>query len=269
MTKRLFATSLFIFLFVSNASAWDMGAYIENAQAGEGKTDSTLVQKTEQKQPEAADSSMALTEEKKQQIINNHVYRGLYFSAGIAFGYTSLNLSQNDWRKNKIVYKFSGLSFPYAEIRFGHYFANIVSVYGALGIGIGTGKYEGPYPKRDEDKIDAVSFRGLLGLGAEVYPFQDKESALYGLYIGLCVGGAVERVQEDNDLGYAYRSAKTDLEIFDNTFARIEIGYDFWFGQRWRVGTAFSYSFGKYDSDDDDDIVTTSHNFSLAIRIAR
>ena len=260
MTKRLFATSLFIFLFASNASAWDMGAYVESAQAGEGKTDSTRVQKTSKKQPEAADSSMALT--------NNHVYRGLYFSAEVAFGYTSLNYSVNTWR-GKSVQKFSGRSFPYAEIRFGHYFANIVSVYGALGIGIGTGKYEGPYPKRDEDKIDAVSFRGLLGLGAEVYPFQDKESALYGLYLGLCVGGAVERAQEDNErFGYTYRSADPDLEIFDNTFIRFEVGYSFWIDNRWRVGPAFSYSFGKYDSDDDDNVVTTTHNFNLAIKIA-
>lgn len=260
MTKSFFAASLLVFLLASNVSAWDMSSYVETAQAGEGKTDSTLVQKTEQKHVDTTDSGKVLT--------TNYVYRGLYFSAEVAFGYTSLNYSVNN-RSGKSVQKFSGLSFPYAEIRFGHYFANIVSVYGALGIRIGTGKYEGPYPKRDEDKIDVVSFRGLLGLGAELYPFQEKESALYGLYLGLCIGAAVERVQEDNDLGYAYRSAKTDLEIFDNTFARIEIGYDFWFGQRWRVGTAFSYSFGKYDSDDDDDIVTTSHNFSLAIRIAR
>lgn len=269
MTKRLFATSFLVFLLASTASAWDMGAYIENAQAGEGKIDSSAVQKIEQKQPEDTDSSMALTEEKKQQIINNHVYRGLYFSAEVAFGYTSLNYSVNN-RSGKSDQKFSGLSFPYAEIRFGHYFANIVSVYGALGIGIGTGKYEGPYPKRDEDKIDAVSFRGLLGLGAEVYPFQDKESALYGLYLGLCVGGAVERAQDDNEkFGYTYRSADPDLEIFDNTFIRFEVGYSFWIDNRWRVGPAFSYSFGKYDSDDDDNVVTTTHNFHLAIKIAR
>ena len=280
MTKRLFATSFLVFLLASTASAWDMGAYVENKQAGEGNIDSALVQKIEQKKSETADSSMALTEENNRQItaaqysehktnLSNHVYRGLYFSAGIAFGYTSLNYSAND-RNGKSVQKFSGLSFPYAEVRLGRYFANIVSVYGALGIGIGTGKYEGPYPKRDEDKIDAVSFRGLLGLGAEVYPFQDKESALYGLYLGLCVGGAVERAQDDNErFGYAYRSADPDLEIFDNTFIRFEVGYSFWIDNRWRVGPAFSYSFGKYDSDDDDNIVTTSHNFHLAIKIAR
>lgn len=282
MTKRLFATSFLVFLLASTASAWDMGAYVENKQAGEGKIDSALVQKIEQKKSETADSSMALTEENNRQItaaqysehktnLSNHVYRGLYFSAGIAFGYTSLNLSQNDWRKNKIVYKFSGLSIPYAEARLGRYFANIVSVYGALGIGVGSGEYSGPYPKRDKDKIDAISVRGLLGLGAEFYPFQDKESALYGLYLGLCIGGAAERAQEDDNdsFGIVYSSSKEDLEIFDNTFVRFEIGYDFWIDNRWRIGPAFSYSFGKYDSDDDDNIVTTSHNFHLAIKIAR
>ena len=265
MTKRLFATSLFIFLFVSNASAWDMGAYIENAQAGEGKIDSSAVQKIEQKQPEDADSSMALTEEKKQQIINNHVYRGLYFSAEVAFGYTSLNYSVNN-RSGKSDQKFSGLSFPYAEIRFGHYFANIVSVYGALGIGIGTGKYEGPYPKRDEDKIDAVSFRGLLGLGAEVYPFQDKESALYGIFFGIFFGAAIEGV----DVGKAtilLDEKRSDKKVgYHNIFGRIEAGYDWWFSTRWRAGVAFNYSYGKIDDDWE---TNTNHSFNFTIRIAR
>ena len=281
MTKRLFATSFLVFLLASTAIAWDMGAYVENKQAGEGKIDSALVQKIEQKKSETADSSIALTEENNRQItaaqysehktnLSNHVYLGHYFSAELAIGHTSLNYSAND-RNGKSVQKFSGLSFPYAEVRLGRYFANIVSVYGALGIGVGSGEYSGPYPKRDKDKIDAISVRGLLGLGAEFYPFQDKESALYGLYLGLCIGGAAERAQEDDDdsFGIVYSSSKEDLEIFDNTFVRFEIGYDFWIDNRWRIGPAFSYSFGKYDSDDDDNIVTTSHNFHLAIKIAR
>lgn len=280
MAKRLFAATLFAILFASHANAWDMGAYVENAHAGEGIKDTAFVWKDEQAQPEAAeDSSMALTQEKKEkykeietkQKANDR--RGFYFSAGLSIGYTSLNNSEVDRKKRKTSQKFSGLSFPFIETRFGHNIANIVSVYGALGIGIGYGSFYGYSTDVNEGKINAVSMRGLVGLGAEFYPIPDKESALYGLYVGLCVGAAAERAQayvnEENTVGYTYYMNEPELDIFDNTFVRVEAGYDFWYGERWRIGTALNYSFGKYDSDDSDELVTTSHNIGLTIKIAR
>lgn len=249
-----------------------MGAYVENAHAGEGVKDTAFVWKDEQAQPEAdEDSSMALAQEKKE----NYNRRGFYFSAGLSIGYSSLsNTEGDDGYHGKSVQKFSGLSFPFFETRFGIYIAKIVSVYGAFGFGIGTGTYEVSSKRKDTPKIDASSMRALIGLGAEIYPFQDKEDALYGLHLGFCVGGAAESVQADTasvgrGVGYTYNTTNEDLDLFDNTFARIEIGYDFWLGKRWRIGTAISYAFGKYDTDEDNSLITESHNIGLGIRIAR
>lgn len=42
MIKRIFFSAIISLVFASQANAWDMGTYVENAQAGEGiKTDST------------------------------------------------------------------------------------------------------------------------------------------------------------------------------------------------------------------------------------
>ena len=276
MAKRLFAATLFAILFASHANAWDMGAYIENVQAGEGKTDSAFTWKNEQAQPEVNNSNTEVAQEKKEEHKEIETKqkaddrRGFYFSAGLSVGYTSSNNTEgDDGYHGKSVQKFSGQSFPFFETRFGIYIAKIVSVYVALGLGLESGNYEGSiYDRDDKAKVDAISQRGIAGLGAEFYPFQDKESALYGLYLGLCVGGAGERVQADEG-DHTFRSEDRDLDGFATTFARIEIGYDFWLGKRWRIGPAFSYTFGKYDTDDDDSLITKSHNISLGIRFAR
>ena len=287
MTRRLFAATLLAFLFASYANAWDMGAYVENAHAGEGVKDTAFVWKDEQAQPEAAeDSSMALTQEKKEKYKeikqqkrndkkiasqqNTDDRQGFFFSAGLSVSYTSSNNTEgDDGYHGKNVNKFSGLSIPFIETRFGIYIAKIVSVYVALGLGLESGNYEGTIHDRVyKARVDAISLRGIAGLGAEFYPFQDKESTLYGLYLGLCVGGASERVQADEG-DHTFRSEERDLDGFATTFARIEIGYDFRLGKRWRIGPAFSYTFGKYDTDDDDSLITKSHNISLGIRFAR
>ena len=277
MVKKFFALSFLALIFAAHAYAWDMGAYVENDRAAKGIKDSTFVWKDEQKQPEAgADSSMTLTSELLQQInndVNYHAHRGFYFSTGFSFGHTSLSNTENERHNEKTIRTFDGRSLPYIETRAGHYFANTISVYGALGIGIGYGSFGSTSNGKEETNIEAVSMRGLIGLGTEIYPFQDKGSNLYGLYFGLCVGGSVQKVQErennDHTIGYTYYFKKTDIDSFDNTFARIEVGYDYWFSERWKTGIAFSYTFGKYDSDDDDNLITTSHNFDFTIRIAR
>ena len=287
MTRIPFAATLLAFLFASYANAWDMGAYVENAHAGEGIKDTAFVWKDEQAKPEAdEDSSMALTQEKKEKYKeikqqkrndkkiasqqNTDDRQGFFFSTGLSVGYSSLsNTEGGDRYYSKNVNKFSGLSIPFIETRFGIYIAKIVSVHIALGLGLESGNYEGTINNRDDKaNVDAISLRGIAGLGAEFYPFQDKESALYGLYLGLCVGGASQRVQADEG-DHTFRSEERDLDSFATTFARIEIGYDFRLGKRWRIGPAFSYTFGKYDTDDDDSLITKSHNISLGIRFAR
>lgn len=276
MTRKLFATSLLISLWASHASARDMDSYVENEQAGEGKTDSVFVQRSELKITEDADSSMVFNVEKAKQIEADrkarletdeyyHVRRGFYFSTSLSFNYTTSEDFVTDWDE-KIALKCSGISL-YNEFRLGSHIANLVSVYGALGIGLGKADYEDPNARHsDERKMDAVILKGLLGVGAEIHPFQNKESALNGLYFGLGVGYDIIKVQDYND-GLIYTSEKNDLHEFSSVFIRPEIGYDWWFSRRWRFGVAFNYSYGKMDYDDGSED-TTNHSFNFAIRIA-
>ena len=281
MTKKLFETSLLTILLASYANAWDMGSYVENGQTGEGKTDSVFVQQSEQKIPEAAavDSSMGFNAKKAKQIKAEikanlkarlqtdefyHVRRGFYFSTNLSLNYTTSEDFVTDW-DDKVALKCSGISL-YNEFRLGGHITNLVSVYGALGIGLGKADYEDPNARdSDERKMDAVILKGLLGVGAEIHPFQDKENALYGLYFGLGVGYDIIKVQDYDD-GLIYTSQKNDLHDFSSVFIRPEIGYDWWFNPRWRFGVAFNYSYGKIDDDWE---TNTNHSFNFTIRIAR
>ena len=78
MIKKVFALSFLALIFAAHAYAWDMGAYVENARAGEGISDSTFVWKEEQAQPATVDSSMAFDKNKTIE----HIRKGFYFSAG-------------------------------------------------------------------------------------------------------------------------------------------------------------------------------------------
>ena len=283
MTRKYIAASLLAFLLTSHANAWDMSDYVESNRAGDGITDSIPVVNNPPTQQVSIDSSMSFSkakqaEYKKQKRTDNlyHTRSGFYFSSEFSIGYTSLRTSEDHQRDENSVSKFNGLAFPYFEARLGYHFTNAITAYGAIGFGLGAGTFESTsreFKRKFDDKakIDAVGIRGILGLGAEFYPFQDKENALNGLFVGLCFGIAAENVQEDKNegFGFTYNTANDKLEHFDNVFARAEAGYDFWISSRWRIGAAFSYTFGKYDSDDEDNIVSTSHNFSLAFRIAR
>jgi opacity protein-like surface antigen len=284
MKTKIFVAALLAFHLTSHANAWNMDEDVETEQTKNEVTASTPSINNTTTEQGSIDSSMAFSkakraEYKKQKRIDNlyHTRSGFYFSSELSIGYTSLRTSEDYYQHDeKDVSKFSGLAFPYFEVRLGYHFTNAITTYGAIGIGLGAGDFESTsreFKRKFDDKakIDAAGIRGLLGFGAEFYPFQDKESALNGMFFGLCVGLAAENVQENNydGFGFSYDSKNKKLEHFDNVFARAEVGYDFWISSRWRMGAAFSYTFGKYDSDDEDNIVTTSHNFSLAFRIAR
>ena len=281
MTKRLFAASLFVFLFASHVSAWDMGAYVENARAGEGISDSTFVWKDEQAQPATVDSSMAFDNEKRKEYrkqsakykeenvkdLQRSRFRHKFYLASLgAIGFQSLeNTEYNKRQKQEEIRKHNGLLFPYTETRLGKNFADIVALYGAIGTGFGIGSYVTSAPKKDEEEITVTSIRAILGIGLEFYPFPNNEDDLYALYFGLCAGFAGEAVQE----GLSYSTDRTNLDNFSNIFIRAEVGYDFWFGKRRRIGLVFSYAFGFINFNEGNDIDTQSHNFSLAIRFIR
>lgn len=76
MIKRFFFSATISLFFASQASAWEMGAYVENAQAGEGFTDTSTWEK-DQKQEIKVDTSMAITngfhQNKKSQIKHHSI----------------------------------------------------------------------------------------------------------------------------------------------------------------------------------------------------
>ena len=202
--------------------------------------------------------------------VSEHIRKGFYFSAGYTFGHVTLNDHYEDDDRNPDM-TYNGWQVLFFDVRLGAHIAHIVTIYGTLGIGVGTGNYEHEY-RGDEIKDDATSLKGILGVGTEITPFQNTESPLHGLLFGICIGLAAERVEynyEGNEIGIVYHNNSDDADhnIFDNFFGRVEAGYEWWIGKRWRFGTAFNYTFGGYDDGSWESI--TSHTFGLTIRLSR
>ena len=207
-----------------------------------------------------------------------HARTGMYFSTSFTFAYTSLSLhyEKDSWYGEESGDKtFKGWLVPYHEVRLGGYYNEVAAIYGALGIGFGKGDFQRIENLKDGDergpKLEATSLKFLLGLGADIYPFQDKESALYNLYFGLCGGFAFEGAEITSENTFKQSDAN-----FHNFVARAEIGYDFWFSSRWRFGTSVNYTFGgninnnERDSRSDykDREGIANHTIGLTLRIA-
>ena len=148
---------------------------------------------------------------------------------------------------------------PYEETRLGGSINNILSIYGLIGVGSAMGTYE---YENDDLKTDANSIRFVLGLGLDFYPIQDKESPIYGLFVGFSSGLLL-------DVAF-YESKSTNDDGFINVFYRLEVGRDWWFSKRWCVGVALNYTFGTMSLGDDDDVLDNyrNHTFGLSVRIA-
>lgn len=221
-------------------------------------------------------------------------HRGFYFSTSITFGYTYHRKSETDlssYHYSKDQYKYTGFLTPYEEIRLGGSIANVASIYGALGMGVGTGtlktnfydeesrsyyydsyNQEGNTNTRIND-YDATDLKFLFGLGTEIYPVQDKESPMYGFFLGLAYGLTIDAILYDKYDSY-YSEEYDEAEGFFNMFLRFEVGKDFWFSRRWSFGVAFNYTMGWFTFDDDEYYSSyrdrehyTSHTFGLSIRI--
>lgn len=210
-----------------------------------------------------------------------HAHDGIYFSTGFTFAYESLSkhYENNGWSTTDVQdNSFKGWIPPLIEARLGAYYLNVAGIYGTFAIGLGTGDIESSGPDRDDEegwkeKASATTMRMIFGLGSDFYPFQDKESLLYGLFFGLCGGFAFEAAEITTE----YHFQNSD-ETFHNIFGRIEAGYDWWFCTRWRVGASFNYTFGgfmhtespnyDYSGSRKEEQTTTSHTFGLTLRIA-
>lgn len=222
-----------------------------------------------------------------------HSRTGFYFTTGLTFGHTSLHHSRvyeeysGESQDDK---DYTGWHTPYTEVRIGGYYEDLASIYGAIGIGWGSGDYKYTHnyrsSRKDSDPIESSSkasasdFNILLGLGAEFYPVRNKESVLYGLFLGFGGGYTIEGVtyEEEHDDDYRYKK-NTGTQGYHRFFARAEAGYDWWFSKRWRLGASFNYTFGINSDDHDeksqymssykDEESISSHTFGLTLRIAR
>ena len=239
----------------------------------------------------STNSAPAKTEKKDPYY---HTHKGFYFSTSLTFGYTYLRYNNHDVYYDGVEideYKFTGFMTPYEEVRLGGSIANVASVYGLLGFGIGTGtfktesvndrhSYDDSYSYdngfyHNQRKYDATSIKFYFGAGCEFYPIQDIDNPMYGLFLGLSYGLAVdgafyEKVETSD--GYKYDKS----EGFITGAFRFEVGKDFWFSRRWSFGVAFNYTIGWLDLDDSDyydrsyqDSETyAQHTFGLTIRLS-
>lgn len=212
-----------------------------------------------------------------------HAHKGFYFSANTGIILTNLSKTTTsfpDKNVEKEKENFSGY-LGYDEIRLGASIANVVSIYGAFGFGFGSGSYEdeieltGTQLHREgsfeEDGDD--DFRLLFGIGGEFYPFQDKESPFYGLFLGICPGLILDFVSITD---HYYNSIYDDTisTPFANIFCRFEIGREFWIGRRWSFGIALSYTIGGLEEESGVEYLNeiehdsnSSYSIGLMIRI--
>ena len=207
-----------------------------------------------------------------------HTHRGFYFSTGLSIAYQSSEHHEKyGYNDKEEKTNANGLLHPYEEIRIGGSIAGIASIYGLIGGGVGSGKFERKSTKDYEDnyKVDATLLKFQFGIGAEFYPIQEKESPLHGLFLGFAFGFAVDGAFYDTP----YRNSSYDdydagNDGYPYLFYRFEIGNDFWFSKRWSCGVAFSYTYGSFTDEnsgykyDDETDTCTGHTFGLTIRIS-
>lgn len=227
-------------------------------------------------------------------------HRGLFYSIGVGFAYTSFESDKNrhyGWGSayfddfhdvthddDDRSWKFSGFDIPKFEYRIGVSIANHVALYTLWDMGLFTGETEftesdyvrvyreqnGTLVKINEElrdyrhrKDNGVGLYFSFGLGISVYPISNLASPLNGLYVSFAGGFdafAAGFVEEHED-GDA-------IGIFN----RYEIGKDWWVSDTWSVGVAFAYK-NLFVIDDDDGYYehnkSSRHTISLLFRLTR
>lgn len=217
----------------------------------------------------------------------NHAHRGFFFSPSITFGRTYFRHTYTDYYDGDTeTYKYKGYQVPQAEIRLGGTIAGTVTVYGSIGLGVGTGTFNNKtkdidaYNYSEDKNYDATNIRLAFAAGLELYPVHDKESAGYGLFLGAAAGFAIEgaffekEVRRSSYYSY-YDETVSESEAVPGLFLRFEFGKDWWFARRWCFGVSFNYTVGGFGVDDDssayhyeekDEYV--SHLFGFTLRLA-
>ena len=234
MKNKIFAAML---LLASCVFAQEGSEYASGSSFDSGSTYTTNSEYTTKTEYSAARF------DKKD--LYTHVHRGFYFTTSLTFAYLD-DTHTETYRDKKEKENAYGYLHPYGEIRLGGSIANVASIFGAIGVGYGSGSYELIGNDRyDKYKVDATLLRLFFGLGTEFYPIQDKENPAYGIFLGLTIGLGI-----DGSFYDTYNSRYDDYSSGDDAYLnylfRFEIGKDWWFSRRWCVGIAFNYTYGSY-----------------------
>ena len=142
-------------------------------------------------------------------------HRGFYNSASFGFAYNFFDNSEEKFynENNKKIreieyYEFNGFSFSLAEFKFGYAFGNLIAIHTVFNFGFFMGPldfYERDYTvicnenaacidtredekEEDPSSSDGFDFRTYFGFGATLYPIQNKNSPLNGLFVGGSMG---------------------------------------------------------------------------------
>ena len=225
--------------------------------------------------PQTEYSVKSIDSDNAKNDLYTHTHRGFYFSTSLTFAYMSSTHNEKYGHYEKDETKASGLLYPYEEVRLGGSIAGVVSIYGLIGAGVGSGTFEKKSTEADESfkTDDATLLKLQFGLGGEFYPIQEKENPMHGLFVGFAFGLAIDGAFYKKNNRYNDKYSSGD-DGFPYLFYRFEIGKDFWFSKRWSVGVAFNYTYGTYNDENsgyEEDHETdecTGHTFGLTIRLS-
>ena len=209
-------------------------------------------------------------------------HRGFYNSASFGFALNWFNNSLEDFDddkdRNVEFYEYYGTTFMLGEFKFGYALGNLVALHTVFNFAfyIGTVDYyeehyrlictkenvciETPNMERDDDDDptagDAYNFRTYLGFGATFYPFRDKNSPLYGAFIGGSVGSilfvnAGHRENGNGGVGF-----------------ELELGKEWWLNDHLSIGFGLGFAhFGLVWATVDSH--RTDNVLSLSFRLTR
>lgn len=215
-------------------------------------------------------------------------HRGFYNSTSIGFAYNWFNNSLNDLHKygNEFdrdidFFEYNGFSFSLIEFKFGYALGNIVALHTVFNMGFFWGSmdyYNEEYrfvcndedvclETRDEKNIKdptsgtGYNFRMYLGFGSTFYPIQDKNSPLYGLFVGSSFGYTLF-VAISPGIGGPDNTGNGGIGF------QVEVGKEWWMNDHFSIGVGLGFAhdglvWKTADSHKSDNIL------SLSLRLTR
>ncbi|MCI6437940.1 hypothetical protein [Fibrobacter sp.] len=218
-------------------------------------------------------------------------HRGFYNSVSFGAAYNWYENSKNEkdeyysGRTNVVnreinTFEYSGGTFPMIEFKFGVALANLLAFHTVFNMGFFSGTIEEGFSeyrkecgenkicieeelekKRVRDKSsDAYSFRSYIGFGTTIYPIQDKQSIMNGLFVGGSVGYTLFATMINDGLENASANAGAAFQV--------ELGKDWWVNDHLSIGVGLGYArsglvWNTVKSYDTDNVI------SLSFRLTR